>query len=573
MFEKGGISMSKFSTRKWGRKILATVVAGSLALTMPMISKFQLSYVVAAGNTVSSTYDSDTDVLTVTGYNFYTLDKVDLTKDKPKVPAANKWIRTNAGAVNLSTITKEQVLTLAQNITDTSTFVSVKVAAPAIISKFKYVAVPATTADPNLSITIKGETAELKTNELSKMEFRVNNETVWNTYANVSGRFEELGKNGATIYARVKGNGTADSDTDALEEKDGVYSLKAGYNRAGTAKALKLGKKAAGPAVAIDYDNHTTTIKKGQEYGEATANADPAKYTAADEKGTVISLTSSYYGVRTAAKGNKQASNATTVYVPDTTELESTGMSVSVTEKAALFSIEGTVTDTYQYALITKAAYEAAVTSVSGKLCYNGVLTTSKEKKSDYKWISVKPKNSAIKDTKISVASNDTSKTYLLVRKAGNKSTGVYSSTIVVFTKNEDKWTPLDGKVGYGGSTAAGNSGTTTAAATATASFTGTTTVPKDDEIDDVVVTIAFENASLTGLAYSDFTVVAKDAQGNNVSGLNGVVFEGGITGNTVTLNVAIANSSKVSDKQYEKLEITLPTSLKIEGNTVVATK
>lgn len=103
----------------------------------------------------------------------------------------------------------------------------------------------------------------------------------------------------------------------------------------------------------------------------------------------------------------------------------------------------------------------------------------------------------------------------------------------------------------------------------ATASFTGTTTLQGKKDVEDVVVTIVFENATLTGLTYSDFSVVAKDSDGYDVDGLVGAVLEDGfdITGNTVTLNVYIENSRPTS-KSYEKLEITLPTSLKIEGNT-----
>ncbi len=571
MFEKGGISMSKFSTRKWGCKILATVVAGSLALTMPMISTLQPMYVLADGDGATTTtgtgvYDADEDTLTLEGYNFYTVDKVDLTKGK--VPAASKWIRTNGGEVNLATITKKKVVTFAKTLdldaTKTSNFLSVEVPSLKTVSKITYVAAP-DSGKTKLQVTIKGESAALDTADaLAAVEFRVNNETEWTSYADVEARLDELGKTGASISVRVKGVGS-----EAVLDNEGKF--KESVVRASVAKVFKLAKKAAGPNVTIDYDNHVATLKKGTEYGTATADADPASYTTVPDAGLSLSLESgAYYGVRTAAKGNKQASNATTVYVPATTELASTGISVEVATNAAILKIETSATDTYQYTLLTEDAYGKVVETVEGSKCYKGSFATEKANKSSYKWSSLKGKSAELKK-KISFGKNATP-TYLLVRKAGNKKSGVYSTTIVVFKLTEDGWEVQDGSLSYGGSTAAGDSGTTTA--TATASFTGTTTVPSKDDVDDVVVTIVFENATLTGLTYSDFSVVAKDADGDDVAGLDGTVLSDGfeITGNKVTLNVDIANS-KSTAKSYEKLAIALPTSLKIEGNTVVATK
>jgi hypothetical protein len=565
--------MSKFSTRKWGRKILATVVAGSLALTMPMISTLQPMYVLADGDGATTTtgtgvYDANEDTLTLEGYNFYTVDKVDFTKKK--LPAASKWIRTNGGEVNLATITKEKVVTFAKTLDldadNTSNFLSVTVPSLKTVSKITYVAVPET-GKTLIQVTVK-EGKEAKTLDteaaLAAVEFRVNNEKEWTSYADVEARLDELGKTGASISVRVKGAGS-----DAALKDDGTFNDS--VVRASAAKVFKLAKKAAGPNVTIDYDNHVATLKKGTEYGTATAIADPASYTTVPDAGLSLSLESgAYYGVRTAAKGNKQASNATTVYVPATTELASTGISVEVATNAAILKIETPATDTYQYTLLTEDAYGKVVETVDGSKCYKGSFATEKTNKNSYKWSSLKGKSVKL-EKKITFAKN-TTPTYLLVRKAGNKKSGVYSTTIVVFKLTKDGWEVQDGSLSYGGSTAAGDSGTTTA--TATASFTGTTTVPSKNDVDDVVVTIVFENATLTGLTYSDFSVVAKDADGDDVAGLDGTVLSDGfeITGNKVTLNVDIANS-KSTAKSYEKLAIALPTSLKIEGNTVVATK
>lgn len=576
MFEKGGISMSKFSTRKWGRKILATVVAGSLALTMPMISTLQPMYVLADGDGATTTtgtgvYDADEDTLTLAGYNFYTVDKVDLNKSK--VPAASKWIRTNDGEINLATITKSKVVTFAKTLdldaTKTTNFLSVTVPSLKTVSKITYVAAPET-GKTLIQVTVK-EGKEAKTLDteaaLAAVEFRVNNETAWTAYDKVEERLDELGKTGASISVRVKGAGS-----EAALKDDGTFNDS--VVRASAAKVFKLAKKAAGPNVAIDYDNHVATLKKGTEYGTATAAADPASYTTVPDAGLSLSLESGvYYGVRTAAKGNKQASNATTVYVPATTTLEAgENISVAVTTGGAILDIKTPATDTYQYLLLTEDAYGKVVETVEGSKCYKGSFATEKANKNSYKWSSLKGKSAEIKKT-IKFAKN-TTPTRLLVRKAGNKKTGVYSTSIVVFTLGDSAWDNGATSLGYGGTTAAGDSGTTTATPSATASFTGTTTVAARKDVADVVVTIVFENATLTGLTYSDFSVVAKDSEGYEVDGLAGTVLEDGfdITGNTVTLNVYIENS-KPTSKTYEKLEITLPTSLKIEGNTVVATK
>ncbi|MBQ5561289.1 MAG: hypothetical protein IIT46_16155 [Lachnospiraceae bacterium] len=568
--------MSKFSTRKWGRKILATVVAGSLALTMPMISTLQPMYVLADGDGATTTtgtgvYDADEDTLTLAGYNFYTVDKVDLNKSK--VPAASKWIRTNDGEINLATITKSKVVTFAKTLdldaTKTTNFLSVTVPSLKTVSKITYVAAPET-GKTLIQVTVK-EGKEAKTLDteaaLAAVEFRVNNETAWTAYDKVEERLDELGKTGASISVRVKGAGS-----EAALKDDGTFNDS--VVRASAAKVFKLAKKAAGPNVAIDYDNHVATLKKGTEYGTATAAADPASYTTVPDAGLSLSLESGvYYGVRTAAKGNKQASNATTVYVPATTTLEAgENISVAVTTGGAILDIKTPATDTYQYLLLTEDAYGKVVETVEGSKCYKGSFATEKANKNSYKWSSLKGKSAEIKKT-IKFAKN-TTPTRLLVRKAGNKKTGVYSTSIVVFTLGDSAWDNGATSLGYGGTTAAGDSGTTTATPSATASFTGTTTVAARKDVADVVVTIVFENATLTGLTYSDFSVVAKDSEGYEVDGLAGTVLEDGfdITGNTVTLNVYIENS-KPTSKTYEKLEITLPTSLKIEGNTVVATK
>ena len=95
---------------------------------------------------------------------------------------------------------------------------------------------------------------------------------------------------------------------------------------------------------------------------------------------------------------------------------------------------------------------------------------------------------------------------------------------------------PLSDKVGYGGTTAAGDSGTTTA--TATASFTGETTVPALDYVN-VSVTITLTNADATGLKNTDFgTVTVLNEAGTEVDSEN-------VTGKVT--KVTSANENKIS--------------------------
>ncbi|MBQ3782594.1 MAG: hypothetical protein II838_03995 [Lachnospiraceae bacterium] len=580
--------MSKFSTKKWGRKILATVVAGSLALTMPMISSLQPLHVLADEGDSSSTtitatsvYDAYADTLTLVGYNFYTLDKVDLTKKK--LPDASKWIRTNSGEINLSMITKEKVVTFAKTLDldadNTDNFKSVTVPELKTISKVVYVPVPET-GKTKLQVTLKDKTVYDTVTNITNVEFRVNNEMEWTPYADVVGRLDELGKTGASISVRVAG----ENGEDVLDSEG---KFKSTVVRTGTAKILKLAKKAAGPKVTIDYDNHVATIKKKTEYGEAGPTSDPTTYTPVTAD-TVVSLESGkYYGVRTSATNKKTASNATTIYVPATNELaeesvkvvSSTavkGKTVAYTDKIDITNIGS---DTYQYLRVADdAAYKKVVDEANN--IYKGDVATTKENSKTYKWVNIKKASVSIK-----VNAKNQAK-YILVRKAGNKKTSTYSSTILVFelTKEEgeggvEQWKAKADTLGYGGSTAAGESGST-AAATATATFTGTTTVPASEDGEDPgvltkVVTIKLTNADATGLAHTDFvtvTVLKADGTEVNSAKVTGKVIakDFSASGDTISMKVTISNLT-TSEKSFAKLGITLPTTLKVSGNAVTA--
>ena len=581
--------MSKFSSKKWGRKVLATVVAGSLALTMPMISSLQPLHVLAdEGDTSTSTptstyYDAETDTLTLAGYNFYTLDKVDLTKKK--LPDASKWIRTNSGEINLSMITKEKVVTFAKTLDldadNTDNFKCVTVPELKTISKVVYVPVPEE-GKTKLQVTLKDKSKTVydTISTINNVEFRVNNETEWTSYAWVVRRLDELGKTGASISVRVDGEGGRD-----VLDSEGKF--KSDIVRTGTAKILKLAKKAAGPKVTIDYDNHVATIKKKTEYGEAGPTSDPTTYTPVTAD-TVVSLESGkYYGVRTSATNKKPASNATTIYVPATKELakesvkvvSSTavkGKTVAYTDKIDITNIGS---DTYQYLRVADdAAYKKVVDEAHN--IYKGDVATTKENSKTYKWVNIKKASVSIK-----VNAKNQAK-YILVRKAGNKKTSTYSSTILVFelTKEEgeggvEQWKAKADTLGYGGSTAAGESGST-AAATATATFTGTTTVPASDDGEDPgvlnkVVTIKLTNADATGLAYTDFatvTVLKADGTEVNSAKVTGKVTnkEFSASGDTISMTVKISNLT-TTEKSFAKLGITLPATLKVSGNAVTA--
>lgn len=484
--------MSNFSTRKWGRKILATVVAGSLALTMPMISTLQPMYVLADGDGATTTtgtgvYDANEDTLTLEGYNFYTVDKVDIANKK--LPAASKWIRTNGGEVNLATITKSKVVTFAKTLDldadNKENFLSVTVPSLKTVSKITYVAAP-DSGKTKLQVTIKGESAALDTADaLAAVEFRVNNEKEWTSYDAVEARLDELGKTGASISVRVKGAGS-----DAALKDDGTFNDS--VVRASAAKVFKLAKKAAGPNVTIDYDNHVATLKKGTEYGTATAAADPASYTTVPDAGLSLALESgAYYGVRTAAKGKKAASNATTVYVPATTTLVAgENISVAVTTGGAILDITTPATDTYQYMLLTEENYAKIANTTASTYTATEALKDTKT----FKWSSLKGKSAEIKKT---IKFAKTTPTRLLVRKAGNKKTGVYSTTIVVFTLGDSGWDNGATSLGYGGTTASGDTSAATPSATATfVKASGQGNSISDDSTKGIKITITPKNVS-----------------------------------------------------------------------------
>lgn len=562
MFEKGGISMSNFSTRKWGRKILATVVAGSLALTMPMISTLQPMYVLAddEGATTSTgtgVYDAVEDTLTLEGYNFYTVDKVDITNKK--VPAASKWIRTNGGEVNLATITKSKVVTFAKTLDldpdNKENFLSVTVPSLKTVSKITYVAAP-DSGKTKLQVTIKGESAALDTADaLAAVEFRVNNETEWTSYDAVEARLDELGKTGASISVRVKGKGSEAALDNEGKFKDSVV-------RASAAKVFKLAKKAAGPNVTIDYDNHVATLKKGTEYGTATAAADPASYTTVPDAGLSLALESgAYYGVRTAAKGKKAASNATTVYVPATTTLEAgENISVAVTTGGAILDIKTPETDTYQYMLLTEENYAKIANTADSTYTATEAL---KDKKT-FKWSSLKGKTEELKKT-IKFA-KDTTPTRLLVRKAGNKKTGVYSTSIVVFTLADSAWDNGATSLGYGGTTASSDTSAATFEVTGW-TIAGTASASYEQQMytsagmRDISVVISFN---------SDANVDIGEVSGENLEAYSvtttsdkcvASIGAGEFTDKkTLKLTINVMNSGAAF---FNNLKITLPSSLK----------
>lgn len=554
--------MSNFSTRKWGRKILATVVAGSLALTMPMISTLQPMYVLAddEGATTSTgtgVYDAVEDTLTLEGYNFYTVDKVDITNKK--VPAASKWIRTNGGEVNLATITKSKVVTFAKTLDldpdNKENFLSVTVPSLKTVSKITYVAAP-DSGKTKLQVTIKGESAALDTADaLAAVEFRVNNETEWTSYDAVEARLDELGKTGASISVRVKGKGSEAALDNEGKFKDSVV-------RASAAKVFKLAKKAAGPNVTIDYDNHVATLKKGTEYGTATAAADPASYTTVPDAGLSLALESgAYYGVRTAAKGKKAASNATTVYVPATTTLEAgENISVAVTTGGAILDIKTPETDTYQYMLLTEENYAKIANTADSTYTATEAL---KDKKT-FKWSSLKGKTEELKKT-IKFA-KDTTPTRLLVRKAGNKKTGVYSTSIVVFTLADSAWDNGATSLGYGGTTASSDTSAATFEVTGW-TIAGTASASYEQQMytsagmRDISVVISFN---------SDANVDIGEVSGENLEAYSvtttsdkcvASIGAGEFTDKkTLKLTINVMNSGAAF---FNNLKITLPSSLK----------
>ena len=412
------------------------------------------------------TFDAATDTLTAklgtVGYYFYTTDNA-----SKKVPAANKWVRTNSGTVDVSNFTKGKKLYFANSTTPSlDDIVAVQVPATPVISKAVYKPTAATINEKfefqtkvNVTSTnSKGKTvtkAQAVTVPNTRIEIKVNDNSTWKAFsaAITDATLSGLQKEGATIYARIAPSTkttVADGDSDKVytflddgttkitiaSQNGEVYDTKS-ITRYGAAKTLKIGKRALGPAVSIDYANHCMKIKNTQSYGKsASTYTEPTSWTKATEKvekvyfgtkGTVNA--EEYYGLKTNSTAKATDSLTTFLVVPATKSFADTNSVVNIiggyedpAAKMVITYSEAVSGVAYQYAIVDLADTE----KYAGLISNAGVFDYSN---ANVKWSTIKTNKNGIATA--SLAWTKVKGKQVIVRKAAVKTE--YSSKVVIF--------------------------------------------------------------------------------------------------------------------------------------------
>lgn len=436
---------------------------------------------VASANAV---YNSSDDSITVytdgtqrKGYNFFTLANASKT-----IPSSNQWIKTDGtvgGKVNLSGKTGAAIYYFANSTSPTySEIVAVEVPAVPTIAKVKYSATAE--SGQKLIVTTKysyfsqkdwKQKTKKNTADLTKIQYKVGNggeytKTVLTgdvkTFEN---ELPALQKAGSTVYVRVTPKlENASANATAVGEKPNKVNIEniisfssadentVSYLRAGAEKAVKIAKAKVGPAVTIDYANHSFALKRGTaafEQADAVAEASgnamlyesnkkiydatPGRsdyYTVAKYDGT--KATSSYTHVELGEDKSFASSDAKAV-ISGAYETDAT-LKITRTNK--------TEKESYQYALSANK-----LTSGDAFLYADSV---TGDKKVSWKTITM---NKQVGDKSVSikwstiVKNNNQKIFYVYVRKAAVPKKGIYSSQVVEFkvpTKATEGWTMKD---------------------------------------------------------------------------------------------------------------------------------
>lgn len=451
--------MDKFKQRKL-RYLAFSVIVCLLSVSGLGLYKG----IAAAAPQPAFTFDAATDTLSAklgtVGYYFYTTDNA-----SKKVPAANKWVRTNNGTVDVSNFTKGKTLYFANSTTPSlEDIVAVKVPATPAISKAIYKPTAETLDEKfefqtkvNLTTTnSKGKQvtkAQVVTVPNSRIEIKVNDNSTWKAFSTAitDATLSGLQKEGATIYARIApstkttiadGDGDkvytyTDAGTTKLSFSDangGVYDTES-ITRYGVSKTLKIAKRAVGPAISIDYANHCMTIKNTQSYGKSESTfTEPTVWRVPTEKsekiyfGTTGTVTAEeYYGIKNNKTAKAAESLTTFIVVPATKAFADTGSIVTVQggfEETATMTItnsEAVKGIAYQYAIV-----DLADTAKYGDLIKAGAYDYAN---ANVKWSTVKTANTGV--ATVSLAWAKVKGKQVLVRKAAAGTE--YSSKVVVF--------------------------------------------------------------------------------------------------------------------------------------------
>lgn len=436
----------------------------AFALIAAMISVFGLGAwegikaIAAEGDeeevTAPASFDSEKDTVE-TKFIFYTTDNA-----SKKVPAANKWIKTNLGKVDVSNLTKGKTLYFANSTTPSlDEIVAVVVPASPVLSTAKYDA-KGETLDKKFVFQTTVKVVDGKKTKSQKVdvpkariEIKVNDNSTWKPFSEAitDGTLQGLQKEGATVYARIAPTKTDikyDEDTktctfvDAGISEEEDTSIENGENitRYGVAKTFKIAKKAAGPAVKVDYANHSITLKKGQSYiktdDEYAINEENWK-NVTESKGEKVYFNSvtdaEYYGVKTAT------SLTTYLLIPSTVSFADTSSTVTIqggNEENATLAI--TYNPETEDAVLKNVAYQYAIVDLSADnvkdLIKDGVFDYKKSVDAKISWKTVKTKagkDDTVGTATASLAWKSVKGKQVLVRKAAAGTE--FSSQVVVF--------------------------------------------------------------------------------------------------------------------------------------------
>lgn len=410
-------------------------------------------------------------------YYFYTTDKVS-TK---KIPAANKWKRTVNGTVSTDNIASKKVLYFAKTTTPSyDEVVAVEIPAAPKVKSAKYNApknewtinTNTNAADKFIRISAESDSMSLEAFKATDSGSADTREIFVNSMygQTVDVRIAPVGTDGDVL----KSEGDTSNMVAKLEaDTKGVYKFPEKAVRGSvysTSKRVKVGNRAGGPAVTIDYANHCIKVSSATEVAEGVNIQEPS-----DFKNTIKSTESSvltsgktvYYffdddaklfDVRTKATDKKIASMDTPVAVPDTKEFDANASIIGGFENDAYLEIapkdkgENNSSVSYQYVVLDKAKYEKVVknnkfdykTAMGEKLAWKTIKYTV-DKSGNAKNATAKIVNSKGKKDNTLAAES-----VVLVREAGK--TGTPSSKVMIFTvptKENPYWTSK--KIGAAG--------------------------------------------------------------------------------------------------------------------------
>lgn len=403
-------------------------------------------------------------------YYFYTTDKV----SSKKIPAANKWKRTDGGTVCTYNIASKKVLYFAKTTTPSyDEVVAVEIPAAPKVKSAKYNApknewtinTNTNAADKFVRISTEMEDMSLENFKATDSESAPARERLVNSMygQTVDVYIAPVGTDGDVLKS---GGDTSNMVAKLEADTKGVYKFPEKAVRGSvysTSKRVKVGNRAGGPAVTIDYANHCIKVSSATEVAEGVNIQEPSDFKntiKSTDESVLTSGNTVYYffndadkvfDVRTKATDKKIASMDTPVAVPATKEFEANASIIGGFEKDAYLEIapkvkgENSSSVSYQYVVLDKAKYEKVVKG--GKFDYK---TAMGEKLS---WKTIKytvDKNGNAKNATAKIVNSKTNKTdktikeggVVLVREAG--SANKPSSKVMIFTvptKTNPYWT------------------------------------------------------------------------------------------------------------------------------------